>query len=214
MTAVESTPRVPVRTAGGTLVGMPALTRRHSRLGSQCSTTLRSIYSADELAPPSDAFHPERWSCPPPVGSDPIFPCPDPVEDDDAVFARSSGPLPAGERTMPSVGAIAPSTEATGDAPAPPSETAGDTLAPLAEPVGEPLLPPAEAAGETPAPMADALAESVDAPTLRKAPTETEPVTLAYRAVEDPPDNRLLLASALASVLVVAAGTAAALLWL
>ncbi len=37
-----------------------------------------------ESAPCSDAFHPERWSVPPPSGVDPIYPCEEPEVESDA----------------------------------------------------------------------------------------------------------------------------------
>ncbi len=37
-----------------------------------------------ESAPCSDAFHPERWSVPPPSGVEPIYPCEEPEEESDA----------------------------------------------------------------------------------------------------------------------------------
>ncbi|MBI3203252.1 MAG: hypothetical protein HYZ29_17060 [Myxococcales bacterium] len=72
----------PLRTAQGTIVGMPPVVRH--ALDPLCSTTLRSVYrpaAADE-APCSDAFHPERWSNPPAAGLVPIVPCAEPDEED------------------------------------------------------------------------------------------------------------------------------------
>lgn len=72
----------PLRTAQGTIVGMPPVVRQP--LDKLCSTTLRSVYrpAAADDAPCSDAFHPERWSNPPAVGVAPIVPCDEPDEED------------------------------------------------------------------------------------------------------------------------------------
>lgn len=109
---MESPPSTPdphtqrrVISAGGTIVGMPAVIpsktdRDAAKYFEQLkSTTLRSVYSVQgseqtwteegpasdlESGPCSDAFHPERWSSPPPSGADPIYPCDEPEEESEA----------------------------------------------------------------------------------------------------------------------------------
>jgi hypothetical protein len=94
-----------VISAGGTIVGMPAVIpskadRDAARHFEQLrSTTLRSVYSVQgdeqtlvkaapdsdsDSGPCSDAFHPERWSNPPPSGVEPIYPCDDPDDESEA----------------------------------------------------------------------------------------------------------------------------------
>lgn len=86
----------PRRTAQGTIVGMPPVVRAPVALGQLCSTTLRSVYKAEDDAPCSDAFHPERWSNPPPLGLAPIVPCDEPEEDEAVqVFPRLEPTPPA-----------------------------------------------------------------------------------------------------------------------
>ena len=84
MTAPASGPdsHRPRRTPKGTIVGMPPVVRMDRQ-----AITLR-MHAAD-VGPSSDAFHPERWSNPPPVGLHPIVPFDEP-EEDEAVQVRVS----------------------------------------------------------------------------------------------------------------------------
>ncbi|MCB9583456.1 MAG: hypothetical protein H6717_40865 [Polyangiaceae bacterium] len=97
----------------GTIVGMPAFVPAAPRAAEAearaNATTLRSAGVELPAAPPvpqfppewltepapvSDAFHPDRWSAPPPEGLAPIVPCDEPEEDDVAKVMPSVAPPP------------------------------------------------------------------------------------------------------------------------
>ncbi|MEZ4220145.1 MAG: hypothetical protein R3B13_04380 [Polyangiaceae bacterium] len=98
-------------TAGGTIVGMPAVVPAPGQeplpvdFETLKSTTLKSVYSSPpaildttplegepelDAGPCSDAFHPERWSSPPPSGLTPIYPCEEPEDEDEARVLTSA----------------------------------------------------------------------------------------------------------------------------
>jgi hypothetical protein len=93
---------------------MPPVIREPVRLGQLCSTTMRSVY-APEDAPCSDAFHPDRWSNPPPVGLAPIVPCDEPEEDEAVQVLPRLELTPASAPLEP-----APASAATLEEPEPP----------------------------------------------------------------------------------------------
>lgn len=92
---------------------MPPVVREPVHLGQLSSTTLRSVYRAEE-GPCSDAFHPDRWSTPPATALAPIVPCEEPEEEDSVQV------LPRVATEPPPVLAAVPAPEP--EAPEPPTE--------------------------------------------------------------------------------------------
>lgn len=130
MTAPASGPESfgPRRTAQGTIVGMPPVVPEPVRLGQLGSTTLRSVYRAEE-GPCSDAFHPDRWSTPPATNLPPIVPCEEPEEDESVqVLSRlAAEPPPASEPVLSAASVSEP------EAPEPPTERWQPKVAALAD---------------------------------------------------------------------------------
>jgi len=181
------------------------MVRTPHRLGQLSSITLKSVYSASDVGPSSDAFHPERWSNPPPIGLDPIIPCDEPAEDDEvAVYVRSnpaSAP-PADERTAPSATVVRVS----------PTTSAGEEVHRVMVDAAQ-VVPAEEHVSEPPPPAAEAA--EVDAVTVRRPdPVPEEPVRLPFGEKRSESEQRLLLMAALASGATLVVGVAAALLWL
>jgi hypothetical protein len=183
---------------------MPPIVRTPHRLGQLSSITLKSVYSASDVAPSSDAFHPERWSNPPPVGVDPIIPCDEPEEDEDvAIYVRSNPPSapPTDERTAPSATVVR----------VPATTRADEEVHQVAVDAAQ-VVPAEEHASEPPPPAEVA---EVDAVTVRRPdPVPDEPVRLPFGEKRSESEQRLLLMAAFASGATLLAGVAAALLWL
>lgn len=109
---------------------MPPVVPEPVRLGQLGSTTLRSVYRAEE-GPCSDAFHPDRWSTPPATNLAPIVPCEEPEEEESVQVLPQVAmePPPASEPVL----AAAPVPEPEPEAPEPPTERWQPKAAALAD---------------------------------------------------------------------------------